>query len=297
MDMREYQRRALETDQMPGDASTALIVPLLGLAGEAGTLLSEYKKFLRDGEAHRLHQERVAEELGDLLWYLSNVASKYGLELDAIAEANLTKVRGRWTLRGRAAIGAGGAPQFDAAYRESERLPRQFGVDIIELPTGDTLKVQAFVDGVRFGHDLTDNAYDPDGYRFHDAFHFAYAAVLGWSPVTRGFLKRKRKSNPVVDRVEDGGRAIAIEEGVAALVFDYARAHVFLEGVVALDESLLRAIMGVTSHLEVGRCSAGEWEMAVFAGFDVWRELVAHRGGHLTVDLDARSIRFCPKGS
>jgi len=43
---------------------------LLGLAGEAGTLLSEYKKHLRDGDAHQLHKERVAEELGDLLWYL-----------------------------------------------------------------------------------------------------------------------------------------------------------------------------------------------------------------------------------
>src|SRR6185437_10946042 len=75
MDLRDYQHQALKTDQMAGREDT-LIVPLLGLAGEAGTLISEYKKFLRDGEAHRLHKDRVGEELGDLLWYLANVASK-----------------------------------------------------------------------------------------------------------------------------------------------------------------------------------------------------------------------------
>ena len=42
----------------------SVIVPLLGLAGEAGGLLSEYKKYLRDGAAHRLFKERVGEELG-----------------------------------------------------------------------------------------------------------------------------------------------------------------------------------------------------------------------------------------
>ena len=64
-----------------------LIVPMLGLAGETGQLLSEYKKHLRDGEAHRLFKERVSEELGDLLWYIANVASKFDLTLDEIAVA------------------------------------------------------------------------------------------------------------------------------------------------------------------------------------------------------------------
>ena len=51
MDLREYQQRALQTDQATGDTERSIIIPLLGLAGEAGTLLSEYKKHLRDGEA------------------------------------------------------------------------------------------------------------------------------------------------------------------------------------------------------------------------------------------------------
>jgi len=293
MDLNEYQRRALLTDQVPSD-DAGLIVPLLGLAGEAGTLLSEYKKFLRDGEAHHLYKERVAEELGDLLWYLSNVASKYGLELADIAEANLEKVHGRWTLRGRAGAGRGGAPVFDMAYPEQERLPREFEVEVMELHAGDVIKVQASVNGQPLGEALTDNAYDPDGYRFHDAFHFAYAAVLGWSPVMRALLNRKRKSNPVVDEVEDGGRAIIIEEGVAAVAFDYAKAHAFLDGVTALDEPILKTIMGITSHLEVAQCSAGDWETAVLIGFDVWRALMKHHGGRLAVDLERQSVLFRP---
>src|SRR5580704_1989373 len=99
MTFREYQNKALLADQLAsqaeGDNSIGIIVPLLGLAGEAGELLTEYKKFLRDREAHSLLKDRVAEELGDLLWYVANVASKFNLDLDDIAERNLRKVRGR----------------------------------------------------------------------------------------------------------------------------------------------------------------------------------------------------------
>ncbi len=71
------------------------LVPLLGLAGEAGQLLSEYKKWLRDGPSHVRFVDRVHEELGDILWYIANVASKYGLDLEDIAAANLAKTRAR----------------------------------------------------------------------------------------------------------------------------------------------------------------------------------------------------------
>lgn len=56
-------------------------------------------------------------------------------------------------------------------------------------------------------------------YRFHDAFHLAHAAVLGWSPVTRFLLSRKRKCDLRTGEGEDGGRAIAIEKGISALAF------------------------------------------------------------------------------
>ena len=290
MEFDRYQKEALRTDRVPArngaDDDLSLMVPMLGLAGETGQLLSEYKKHLRDGEAHRLFKERVSEELGDLLWYIANVASKFGLPLNEIAAANLAKVSARW-------VAAGTEPLcFDAMLPEGERLPRRFEVELVEVEGDDRNSVRVFINGNPFGAELTDNAYGPDGYRFHDVFHFAYAAVLGWSPITRALLRRKRKSRPLVDEVEDGGRAAVIEEGIAALAFAYATRHHMLDGVSALDFQLLRTIKDMTSHLEVRRCATGEWELAILQGFKVWRAVLSGRGGRITVDLDQRCIEY-----
>lgn len=75
------------------------------------------------------------------------------------------------------------------------------------------------LNGEALGSPLTDNSYEKDGYRFHDIFHLALAGMMGWSPVIRALLHVKRKSDAQLDEVEDGGRAIAIEEGIAALAF------------------------------------------------------------------------------
>ena len=287
MDFDGYQKEALRTDRAPErQDETSLIVPMLGLAGETGQLLSEYKKHLRDGEAHCLFKERVSEELGDLLWYVANVASKYELSLAEVATANLAKVRERWASARTEPL------VFDAGFPEGERLPRQFEIDLIEVEEGAARRVRLLLSGEFLGAELTDNAYDSDGYRFHDVFHFAYAAVLGWSPIARALLRRKRKSQPAVDEVEDGGRAAVIEEGVVALVFDYARRHNFLDGVSVFDSQLLRTIKGMTSHLEVRHCTTGEWEQAILQGFDAWRAVVDTRGGRIAVDLDARCIAY-----
>lgn len=291
MDLKTYQTQALLTDQVPGtsddESADALIVPMLGLAGETGQLLSEYKKHLRDGAAHRLFKDRVSEELGDLLWYIANVASKFGLDLDQIAERNLDKVRARF------AQTSVQAPERDSELPNEERLPRQMIVRLVEEPgSGSRPKVRMTINDEGIGALLSDNAYDPDGYRFHDVFHLSYAAILGWSPNLRAFLKRKRRSRPLLDEVEDGGRARIIEEGVSALAFDYARRHSFLEGVSEVDYGLLRTIQSMTSHLEVGEATAADWERAILEGFAVWRQVLANNGGEISVDLDARVIRY-----
>jgi hypothetical protein len=156
----------------------------------------------------------------------------------------------------------------------------------------DRPRVRMTVNGEPIGQALSDNSYDPDGYRFHDVFHLAYAAILGWSPNLRAFLKRKRKSLPLLDEVEDGGRARIIEEGVSALAFDYARDHKFLDGVTEIDFELLRTIRSMTSHLEIRSASAADWERAIFEGFKVWRDVMANKGGEIVVDLDSRSIQY-----
>ena len=234
----------------------------------------------------------MAEELGDLLLYIASIATKFDLTLDDIATANLDKVKARWTTKRTEPL------CFDTMLPEGERLPRRFVVELIDVEAGDGQRVRVFINGQQFGADLTDNAYDPDGYRFHDVFHFAYAAVLGWSPITRALFRRKRKSCPMVDEVEDGGRAAVIEEGIAALVFDYATRHHMLAGVNVLDFQLLRTIKGMTSHLEVKQCTTNEWEQAILQGFSVWRAVLAKCGGHISVDLDQRRIDYLgPSGA
>lgn len=68
----------------------------LALNGEAGELAEKIKKAARDGvldeEAHRV---AVGKELGDVLWYASQLARDFGFTLDEIAEMNLKKLRDR----------------------------------------------------------------------------------------------------------------------------------------------------------------------------------------------------------
>ncbi len=149
MDFNHYQNEALRTDRVPArdgpEDVLSLIVPMLGLAGETGQLLSEYKKHLRDGEAHRLFKERVSEELGDLLWYIANVASKFELTLDEIAAGNLAKVKARWATERTEPL------CFDAALPEGERLPRRFEVELVDVDGEDHQRVRVSINGVPFG--------------------------------------------------------------------------------------------------------------------------------------------------
>ncbi len=96
MDLADYQRDAGRTAIYPG-AGKNLLYPTLGLCGEAGEVAEKVKKMLRD-DAGLLTAERRAAlgaELGDVLWYVAQVATEAGLELDAIAADNLAKLRSR----------------------------------------------------------------------------------------------------------------------------------------------------------------------------------------------------------
>lgn len=198
MELGEYQREAQQTDQFL--AHDNKVIPLLGMGGEVGSLLAEYKKWLRDRDAHVLFPEQVAEELGDVLWYLANAATKFDLDLDAIAAQNLVKTRDRWPPDGSEAV----YRLFDEGYPPSEQLPRRFTAEIHEAPgSGGKAAITLTIDGERSGDSLQDNAHDPDGYRFHDVLHLANAAKLGWSPVLRGkLLKRPGR----IHRTANGGQ-------------------------------------------------------------------------------------------
>ena len=142
------------------------------------------------------------------------------------------------------------------------------------------------------GDSLNDNAYIEDFYRFHDAFHLACAAVLGWSPIMRSLLKRKRKHDDDVDRVEDGARAQAIEEGLSAYVFSAASRFNFFEDVQRVDWELLKTVRRMTQHLEVRDQPPVAWQAAILQTYDVWRAIVEHDGGFVEANLDERTRRF-----
>jgi NTP pyrophosphatase (non-canonical NTP hydrolase) len=289
MDLSEYQRQALLTDQAPSEPDSHVLVPLLGLAGEVGELLSEYKKRLRDGEAHSLFPSRIKEELGDILWYVAAVAARFHFDLEEVATSNLEKCNANWA---RNRLPSSVFRRFDGEYPDAEQFPAKFTIHLEEVVEGDVTRVRASWAGKQMGQTLTDNAYDDDGYRFHDVFHLACVASLGWSPVSRRNLDLKRRSNAQVDEVEDGGRATVIEEGITALVFGYALEHNWLEGVDRVDHDVLKMVKRMTAHLEVAECSIAEWETTILMAFPVWRAVIRNRGGAVGLDLTTRTLRF-----
>jgi NTP pyrophosphatase (non-canonical NTP hydrolase) len=292
MDLRDYQTAAAQTDCLPSGPHSDLLVPLLGLAGEVGELQSEYKKALRDGNAPEMYRNRFAEELGDLMWYVADLATKLGFDLNQIAELNLDKSRERW---GRRCGLTGPRPAFDQDYPEGERLPRRLRVELrTEEATPGRKVVQAYIGSRKLGDHLTDNSYFKDGYRFHDTFHYAFAAVLGWSPITRWLLNRKRKSQPEMDEVQDGARAKAAEEAISLFVFSHAKEYNWLEGKASVSSEMLRSIKWMATGLEVAKCTMGEWEDAIIQGFAAWRVIERNQGGVLSLDLDQRTITGLP---
>jgi NTP pyrophosphatase (non-canonical NTP hydrolase) len=96
MDLNAYQAAARRTALYP-DAGNNPIYPTLGLSGEAGEVADKVKKVIRDRAGHFDDEVRaeIALELGDVLWYVAQLASELGYELDVIANQNLKKLRDR----------------------------------------------------------------------------------------------------------------------------------------------------------------------------------------------------------
>lgn len=266
------------------------LVPLLGLGGEIGSLISEYKKKVRDdGTSYVGFDAVVRTEIGDILWYLAALARRYDFSLSEIAHENLAKTRRRWLPSDGPAEVA-----FDEGFPPNERLPRQFEAVFTTFTShGGITTCNLRIEGDDFGDPIDDNARHEDNYRFHDVFHIAHAAVLGWSPVLRALVKRKRKEHkPEYDRVEDGARAIAVEEAITAMVFELAKPWKYFEGATNVDNSILTAVQAVAARLEGGSLPGAEWERAILSGYSVWRDLRANDGGRVIVDLDKPSLKY-----
>lgn len=181
---------------------------------------------------------------------------------------------------------------FDDDYPEHEQLPRQLEVQFMQVDRGPQKVSIMRCNSLNFGDHLTDNIKDPDFYRFHDVFHFAYAVHVGWSPVMRALLRCKRKSDPKMDETEDGARAGIIEEGVSAIVFSRAKEVGFYEGLDEVDYDLLKTIQEFVAGYEVAAVPLWQWERAIIDGFKVFRHLRANGGGEVTLDLVNRELLY-----
>jgi len=96
MDLNAYQDAARLTALYP-DVGNNPIYPTLGLSGEAGEVADKVKKVLRDrnGQFDDSVRAEIALELGDVLWYVAQLASELGYELEDVANQNLQKLRDR----------------------------------------------------------------------------------------------------------------------------------------------------------------------------------------------------------
>ncbi len=209
-----------------------------------------------------------------------------GVSFASAVRINLAKVRGRFLAPDHAAL-----PTFDSAFSVDEQLPSEFEIIVRQRASGRSCLQW---NGVFIGDPLSDNIRDPDGYRFHDVFHFANAAVLHWSPTFRALIKHKRKSDPRVDEAQDSGRAIVVEEGLSAFIFSRAKQLNFFEGQRGLSFDLLKTVEQFVAGYEVEACPLKLWEDAILQGYDVFRSIRTNNGGVVVGSRASRKVSYKP---
>lgn len=96
MTFKEYQEAADSTAIYP-DRGNNLVYPTLGLVGESGEVAEKVKKLIRDAQGEQTPEFRaeLAKEVGDVLWYISQVAREIGTDIESVAAANIEKLRSR----------------------------------------------------------------------------------------------------------------------------------------------------------------------------------------------------------
>lgn len=99
MTLDEYQQAARSTALYPREVR--VLYPTLKLAGEAGEVAEKLGKLMRDeayvpgAELSRAQRDALSAELGDVLWYVANLAADLGLSLEEVGENNLAKLASR----------------------------------------------------------------------------------------------------------------------------------------------------------------------------------------------------------
>ncbi len=270
------QGRSTSSGSAKADSTSAVDTALFRLGCSAAALL--------DGRPDR---KRVVIFAADYLLALAAA----GLDLVEVVEGNLRKASGAFLEPSPESLMA---LDFDALFEKEEQLPREFRIRIKQRSSG---KSYLQWNGVFIGDALTDSIADPDGYRFHDVFHLAHAAVLHWSPVMRALIRQKRKSRPECDEAQDGGRAIVVEEGLTAWIFAKAKELEYFANHERVSLGILKTIGEFVTGYEVAKCPLKLWERSILQGYAVFREIKKSDGGWIVGDRAKRTISYEPLGA
>ena len=275
----KYKRIGVASDYSRG-ALAHILVP--ETAVHLDTALFE----LGHAAAALLKATLTRNDLVGFAGYYLQALSGAGLDFSTVVRGNIKKTRGAFLTPDPATL-----CDFDDDFLAEEQLPRQFRIKVSQRASGRTYLQW---NDVFIGDPLTDNIADRDGYRFHDVFHFAHAAILHWSPVFRALIKQKRKSRKDYDEEQDSGRAIVVEEGLTAWIFSRAKELNFFEEQDRVSFGVLKTISEFVAGYEVSDCPLKLWERAILDGYKVFRQMRDAQGGWIVGDRNARTIRYEP---
>lgn len=183
---------------------------------------------------------------------------------------------------------------FDSQFDSQEQLPREFSVSFIEDRASAKPQVKVSFNDHQLGDIITDNAYYNDFYRYHDIFHYTFATLLAWSPCARAMMKKKRKSNPIVDEIEDGARATITEEAISLIIFNEAKKKDYFTNRKSVSKVTLRIIKEMTDNFEVSVRSEQEWERAILKSYSIFRLLINNKGGKVNFNMNNKFIEYIP---
>lgn len=182
---------------------------------------------------------------------------------------------------------------FDEGFMPQEQFPRKFSLSFTEVGNDKKNELRVVLNNERqLGDVINDNSYENDFYRYHDIFHYTFATLLGWSPCARAMLKRKRKSNEILDRIEDGARAIITEEALSMVIFNEAKRKKFFESSSNVSKTTLRIIKEMTENFEVKIRTTKEWEVAILKAYEIFRLLTKNNGGIVNFNAINREINY-----
>jgi NTP pyrophosphatase (non-canonical NTP hydrolase) len=294
MTLKEYQEQTTNTIQTYNSKDQEnYFLGYLGLAGEAGSVLTNLKKLMRDGDGFGSFKDRLTEELGDVLWYISAIASHNKIDLEDIAKINLEKTQDRFKEVELTKI-----PRLDENY--PEKFPDSFVVNFVEeTGSNELLEVKMIWESpngdIQLGDPLTDNSRIPNSYRYHDVFHLGHVAFLGWSPVIRHLMKLKRKSDDLTLDAEDRGRPQVAEEAITLFVFNYAKGNKMLLESDRIDTEMLNTVKQLVVDLEVAIVSSYQWEVTILESYKVFHQVLVNKGGRVRVLTNERKLEYIGK--